>query len=147
MKIALASDHRGYRLKGAVKTIISQLGHTPEDFGGHSEDSVDYPDFAFKAVEAVAKGDCGRAILVCHSGVGMSIAANKVNGIRAALCYDRESIELSRLHNDANVLVLPAKVDFGEELPQLVESWIDAEFEGGRHQRRLDKISYYESHR
>ena len=147
MRIALASDHRGFRRKEEVKSIVSDLGHTTEDFGGYDEGPVDYPDFAFKAVESVAQGNCDRAVLVCHSGIGMSIAANKVNGIRAALCYDRESAELSRLHNDANVLVLAAKVDFGDELPKLVNAWIDLEFEGGRHQRRLEKISGYERRR
>lgn len=144
MRIAVASDHRGYRRKENIKGILSELKHTPEDFGPFNEESVDYPDFAFQAVQAVACGDCERAILSCYTGVGMSIAANKVKGVRAALCYDKESVELSRRHNDANVLVLPARIDFGGSLSELVRMWIDLEFEGGRHQRRLDKISNYE---
>jgi len=147
MRVALASDHRGYSLKEAVKEILSRLGHTFKDFGTHSEDSVDYPDFGFRAAEAVVLGDFDRAILLCHSGIGMSIVANKVDGIRAALCCDRESAELSRLHNDANVLILPAKKDFGDALSEILRRWLDLPFEGGRHQKRLAKISSYEAGR
>jgi len=147
MVIALASDHRGYKQKEKVKMILESLGHTPKDFGTSSEESTDYPDFAFKAVEAVSTGDCDRAILTCYSGIGMSIAANKVNGIRAALCYDEECIELSRAHNNANVLVLPTKLDFGERLPAMIRAWIEHPFEGGRHQKRLEKIWRYENSR
>ena len=147
MKVALASDHRGHGLKQAVKEILTESGHTFEDFGSHSEDPADYPDFGFRAAEAVARGGCARAILLCHSGIGMSIVANKVDGIRAALCCDLESAELSRLHNDANVLVLPAKADLGDALPEITKRWLDLPFEGGRHQRRLEKISRYEADR
>ncbi|MFQ5905063.1 MAG: ribose 5-phosphate isomerase B [bacterium] len=145
MVIALASDHRGYKQKEKIKAILERFGHTLRDFGTSSEASTDYPEFAFKAVEAVSRGDCERAILTCYTGIGMSIAANKVNGIRAALCYDDECIELSRAHNNANVLVLPAKLDFGERLPGMIQNWIELPFEGGRHQRRLEKVSRYES--
>lgn len=147
MKIALASDHRGYRLKGRIKKIIEDLGHTPQDFGTSSEAPADYPDFALKAAESVSKGDCDRAILICYSGIGMAIAANKVIGIRAALCYDQECLGLSRTHNDANILVLPAKLDFGEKLPEMIQSWIDLSFEGGRHRTRLEKVSKYETNK
>lgn len=147
MRIALASDHRGYRQKGSIKKILEDLGHTPHDFGAFSESPADYPDFAFKAAESVSSGNCDRAILICYSGIGMSIAANKVDGTRAALCYDRECIELSRAHNNANVLVLPAKLDFGEKLVEMIQSWLSLPFEGGRHKRRMEKISEYETHR
>jgi ribose 5-phosphate isomerase B len=145
MKIALASDHRGYARKEAVKAVLKSLGEEPEDFGAFSEDSTDYPEFAFRAVESVSRGRSDRAILSCHTGIGMSIAANKVRGIRAALCYDEECVRLSRAHNDANVLVLPATIDFGQELPWMVELWLNTPFEAGRHKRRLDRISEYES--
>lgn len=145
MKIALASDHRGYRLKERIEKIIEDLGHTPQDFGTSSEAPADYPDFALKVAESVSRGDCDRAILICYSGIGMTIAANKVNGIRAALCYDEECVGLSRAHNDANILVLPAKLDFGEKLPKMIQSWIDLSFEGGRHKIRLEKVSKYET--
>jgi ribose 5-phosphate isomerase B len=147
MRIALASDHRGYSRKEEIKTIVLNLGHTPQDFGTFSQESADYPDFAFRAVEAVSNGTCDRAILLCYSGIGMSIAANKVNGIRAALCYDEDCIQLSRAHNDANVLVLPAKLNFGNGLAGMIQVWIDMPFEGGRHKRRREKISQYEDNR
>ncbi|TET46845.1 ribose 5-phosphate isomerase B [candidate division TA06 bacterium] len=145
MKIALASDHRGYRYKERIKKILEGLGHTLQDFGTFSEAPADYPDFAFKVAESVSRGDCDRAILICYSGIGMTIAANKVDGIRAALCYDHECIKLSRAHNNANILVLPAKLDFGEKLTEMIQSWIDLPFEGGRHERRLEKVSKYET--
>jgi len=145
MKIALASDHRGYRYKERIKKILEGLGHTLQDFGTFSETPADYPDFAFKVAESVSRGDCDRAILICYSGIGMTIAANKVDGIRAALCYDHECIKLSRAHNNANILVLPAKLDFGEKLAEMIQSWIDLPFEGGRHERRLEKVSKYET--
>ena len=147
MRVALASDHRGYGLKQEVKEILTKLGHTFEDFGSHGEDPADYPDFGFRAAEAVAQGGCDRAILLCHSGIGMSIVANKVNGIRAALCCDPDSVELSRHHNDANVLVLPAKTGFDDALPGIIQRWLELPFEGGRHKRRLEKISRYEADR
>ena len=145
MKIALASDHRGYRYKERIKKILEGLGHTPQDFGTFSEAPADYPDFAFKVAESVSRGNCDRAILICYSGMGMTIAANKVDGIRAALCYDHECIKLSRAHNNANILVLPAKLDFGEKLAEMIQSWIDLPFDGGRHERRLEKVSKYET--
>ncbi len=145
MKIALASDHRGYGYKERIKKILEDLGHTLQDFGTFSEAPTDYPDFAFKVAESVSRGDCDRAILICYSGIGMTIAANKVSGIRAALCYDQECIKLSRAHNNANILVLPAKLDFGEKLTEMIQSWIDLPFEGGRHERRLEKVSKYET--
>jgi RpiB/LacA/LacB family sugar-phosphate isomerase len=147
MRVALASDHRGFRCKEAVKDVLRRLGHTPTDFGTDSEASVDYPDLGFKAAEAVAGGECERAILICHTGIGMSIAANKVRGIRAALCCDSETAELSRMHNDANVLVLPAKTHYGTDLSEMLKKWLETQFEGGRHQRRLERISVYETDR
>jgi ribose 5-phosphate isomerase B len=144
MRIALASDHRGFAQKAKIGKILEELGHTPKDFGAFSDLPADYPDFGLKAAEAVAAGECDRAILVCYTGIGMSIAANKVRGIRAALCYDEECIELSRKHNDANVLVLPAKIDFGDRLKGLIQTWLEVPFEGGRHKRRMEKIEGYE---
>ncbi len=147
MKIALASDHRGYARKETLKAVLKTLRQEFEDFGAFSEDSTDYPELAFRAVESVSDGRSDRAILSCYTGIGMSIAANKVRGIRAALCYDEECVRLSRAHNDANVLVLPAKVDFGQVLSRMVELWLNTPFDAGRHRRRLSQISEYESRR
>ena len=140
MKIALASDHRGVAYKQKVKDLLARLGHEAKDFGPNSTESVDYPDYALPAARSVARGECERGILVCASGVGMSIAANKVKGIRAALCHNEEMARLCRQHNDANVLCLGA--DFVSEamLEKMVQTWLETPFEGGRHQRRICKV-------
>ena len=145
MKIALASDHAGYTLKESIKGFIQARGHEYVDFGTGGEESVDYTDFGFPAAEAVTKGECDRGILVCGSGIGMSMLANKVPGIRAALCTSVEMAEMSRSHNDANVLILGERIIDPAAALEIVKTWVDTTFEGGRHQRRIDKIMAYES--
>ncbi len=139
MRIAVGCDHRGLNLKQSVIRLIAEAEHSYEDFGCYTADSVDYPDIAQKVGEAVAKGyfECG--ILICGTGIGMSIAANKVKGIRAALCHDAFSAQRARQHNDANILCLRAQEEQGL-IPEIVEAFLTGEFEGGRHQRRVNKI-------
>jgi ribose 5-phosphate isomerase B len=145
MKIALGSDHRGFLIKQRIASLLQHLGHEVRDVGTTSADcSVDYPDFAFNVAQAVANGDADRGILVCGSGIGMCIAANKVPGVRAALCHDNITAEMSRRHNDANVLCLAADL-LGEQLiNHMIKLWLDTPFEGGRHQRRVEKICRFE---
>lgn len=140
MKIALASDHGGFRLKEELKGVISQLGHSYQDFGAPSEESVDYPDLASSAARAVAAGTCDLGIVVCGTGIGMSIAANKVKGIRAANCSDCFSATMARAHNNANILTLGQRVLGSELAIMITKIFLDTPFEGERHQRRLDKI-------
>ena len=143
--IALACDHGGYHLMQAVKKHLADRGLPFRDFGTFSDASCDYPDFAAPAARAVASGECDRGILICGTGIGISIAANKIRGIRAAVCSDCFSAEATRLHNDANILALGARV-VGEGLAlKIVDIFLDTPFEGGRHQRRIDKISALES--
>ena len=145
MKIALASDHAGYELKEAIKEYLT--AYEVIDYGTFSLESMDYPDTGFKAAEAVSNGECDRGILICGSGIGMSIVANKVKGIRAALCVSTEFATLSRKHNDANILVLPGRFVSRHFAGEIIRIWFSAEFEGDRHQRRLDKISKYENNK
>lgn len=142
MKIALASDHAGFELKEAVKEFLQE--HQITDFGASSCESMDYPDTGFAAAEAVAKGTCEKGILICGSGIGMSIVANKVKGIRAALCTSETIASLSRRHNDANVLVLAGRFTSKYLAKDIINTWFSTEFEGGRHQKRLNKISNFE---
>jgi ribose 5-phosphate isomerase B len=142
MKIALASDHAGFELKEAIKEYLTE--HELIDVGTNSTESMDYPDTGFKAAEAVAKGECERGILICGSGLGMSIVANKVKGIRAVLCNSVELARLSRQHNDANILVLQGRFISKKQAGDIIKTWFSTEFDGGRHQRRIDKISRYE---
>lgn len=144
MRIALGADHAGVELKDAVKRLLDDLHLTYEDFGTHSTESVDYPDFAARVARAVAGGDFTRGILVCGTGVGMAIAANKVQGVRAAPVVDLETARLSREHNDANVLALGARVTPADRALQIVKTFLDTEFQGGRHDRRLKKIAELE---
>jgi ribose 5-phosphate isomerase B len=142
-KIAIGSDHRGFKLKQSLKALLESLGNTVEDVGTFSEDSADYPEFARSVGQCVSRRSCDRGILICGSGIGMSITANKFPGVRAALCHDLHSAEMCRRHNDANVLVLGEAV--GEDLArQMVTTWIATPFEGGRHQKRLDIIQKIE---
>lgn len=144
MNVAIASDHRGFTAKERIKVDLTNAGHSIHDFGCPSRESCDYPDLGFSGASAVANGTCDRAILLCGTGIGMSMTANKVKGIRAALCHDELTAEMSRRHNNANVLCLPADL-IGEELVRrVVDIWLRTEFEAGRHERRLAKIADYE---
>ena len=143
--IALGCDHGGYALMQAVKKHLDELNLEYKDFGTYSEDSCDYPDFAAPAARAVACGECDRGILICGTGIGISIAANKIRGIRAALCGDCFSAEATRRHNDANMLAMGARVT-GEGLAlKIVDTFLSTPFDGGRHQRRIDKIAALEA--
>jgi ribose 5-phosphate isomerase B len=145
MKIAIAADHAGFRLKQALRDKLVSEGHQVLDLGTHSADSVDYPDFAAAVASKVASSECERGILVCSSGVGMSIAANKVHGIRAALGVSADEVRLTRAHNDANVLALGATFTDEATAMSLVETFLDTGFDGGRHERRLRKIEQIEN--
>ncbi|MCD6176302.1 MAG: ribose 5-phosphate isomerase B [Candidatus Cloacimonetes bacterium] len=142
MKIAIASDHAGFELKEKIKKYLTK--HQVVDFGTENSDSMDYPDTGFEAAEAVSNGDCERGILICGSGIGMSIVANKVAGVRATLCQTKQFAELSRRHNDSNILVLSGRFISEYLAKEIIDVWFNTEFEGGRHQKRLDKISNYE---
>jgi ribose 5-phosphate isomerase B len=140
MKIAIASDHAGYEEKEQLKPLLAELGVQYEDLGTVSPAPVDYPDYARKVAEEVAQGHVDQGLLVCGSGTGMAIAANKVPGVRAAVAWNEETARLAREHNDANVLSLGARVTPAEELPRIVRAWFAAKFDGGRHARRVEKI-------
>lgn len=144
MRIAVGADHAGFRLKERLKQELLARGHDILDEGTASEDSTDYPDFARAVAEDVVRGRAERGILVCSSGVGMSIAANKVKGIRAALATNPEEVALTRSHNDANVLALGAKFTPPEDALRLIEVFLATDFEGGRHARRIGKIQTLE---
>jgi ribose 5-phosphate isomerase B len=144
MKIAIGSDHRGFDSKEHVKTILTQLGHQYIDVGMKDNSPSDYPEPAYLAAKAVVKGQVDRAILICGTGIGMCIAANKVKGIRAALCHDELSAQISREHNDSNVLCLSGDMVGQVLLRKIVEVWLNSKFQGGRHLRRVNKISAIE---
>ena len=140
MRIALGCDQGGYELKEYVKTVLDRLGHTYEDFGCFSTESCDYPDFGAAAARAVASGACDRGIVICTTGIGISIAANKIHGIRCAHCADSLQAELTRRHNNANMLALGAGFTGKNLAERIVEVFLSTEFEGGRHARRVDKV-------
>lgn len=140
MKIALGSDHRGYEAKELIKSLLQRSGHEVIDFGTDESRVCDYPDFAIPAALAVSRGEADRAVLICGSGVGMSITANKIKGIRAALCQDELTAQISRKHNNANILCLPAMLVNDPLIIRIAESWINTEFEGGRHIKRVEKM-------
>jgi ribose 5-phosphate isomerase B len=144
MKIAVGSDHRGFKAKELVKTIVSQLGHECIDFGTLDGNPIDYPDTAFLAAKAVTEKKADRAILACGTGIGMCISANKIKGIRAALCYDELSARISRHHNDANVMCISGELLGEILLRKMVEVWLTTDFAGGRHLRRVRKIQAIE---
>jgi len=147
MKVAIGSDHRGFDAKQQIKAIITQMGHECVDFGTDGTHPVDYPDLAYVVATAVSQQEADRAVLICATGLGMSIAANKVKGIRAALCHDELSAHVSRDHNDANILCLSGD-QIGEVLlRKIVEAWLSTEFSQGRHQRRVGKIAAIEEGR
>ena len=144
MKIAIAADHAGFEEKEKIKKTLDGLGVEYTDMGTDSTASVDYPDFARKVGEAVADGEYERGILVCGSGTGMAIAANKIPGIRAAVAWNEEIARLSRQHNNANILSLAARYIPDEEQERIVKAWLETDFEGGRHERRVEKIEQIE---
>lgn len=144
MKIAMACDHGGLRLKNVLKEYLLDNGYKVEDFGTNSEDSCDYPDYAGKAAKAVASGACDKGVVVCGTGIGVSITANKVNGIRCALCHDVFSAKATRAHNDSNMIAMGQRV-IGEGLAlEILKAWLSTEFEGGRHVQRIEKMMAYE---
>ncbi len=145
MNVALSSDHRGFHAKEHIKTYLRAAGHHVMDFGCDGPASCDYPDTALVGAKSVACGETERGIFLCGTGIGTSIVANKVRGIRAALCHDELTAEMSRRHNDANVLCLPADLLGDELIRRVVDIWLRTEYEGGRHDRRLKKIADFES--
>jgi len=140
MKIALASDHAGYAEKERLKPLLAELGLQVDDLGTVSEDSVDYPDYARKVAEEVSQGRADQGVLVCGSGTGMAITANKTPGVRAAVAWSEETARLAREHNDANVMAIGARTTPEGQIPAIVRAWFGATFDGGRHQERVDKI-------
>ncbi|PIE57867.1 MAG: ribose 5-phosphate isomerase B [Desulfobulbus propionicus] len=140
MKVLIGSDHGGFSLKQKIVTFLEQQGHRVEDCGCTSTESVDYPDFAQKLCQELLAGDAERGILVCGTGIGMSISANRFQGVRAALCHDNFTARMSREHNDANVLCLGERVLGDAVALDMVKTWMTTEFTGGRHQRRLQKM-------
>jgi ribose 5-phosphate isomerase B len=145
MKVAIGCDHAGVEMKNQITPLLEELGIEWQDFGTKSEESCDYPEYGEKVSEAISNGTMERGILICGTGIGMSIVANKFPGVRAALCSEDYSAKMSRLHNDANVLVLPGRIIDGNTARDIVKTWFKTDFEGGRHQRRLDKITEIES--
>lgn len=143
-RIIIGADHAGFSLKEALKPFLEDRGFFVADVGTDSEDSVDYPDFGKKVAEAVSTGLFPRGILICGSGIGMSIVANRFPAVRGALCLDAETARLSRLHNDSNVLVLAGRKTAPEIAKNILQTWLDTPFEGGRHKMRLEKMAGWE---
>ena len=141
MNILLANDHAGTSLKKEIKNMLESNGYNVKNLGCDNEESVDYPDYAHPLAEQVAKDKSLKGIIICGSGIGVSMVANKHNGVRSALCWSKETAKLSRSHNNANVLSLPARFLNKEEAIEIVETFLKTEFEGGRHERRVDKIN------
>ncbi|TET54476.1 MAG: ribose 5-phosphate isomerase B [Actinobacteria bacterium] len=144
MRISIGSDHAGFELKKTIADWLKKSGYETEDKGTFSADSVDYPDFAALVAKGVAQDSSDKGIIVCSSGVGVTMAANKIKGVRAANCYNVEIAKLSRAHNNANVLTLGARFLDNKLALKITDAWLNTEFEGGRHQRRVDKISELE---
>lgn len=145
MKIILTSDHAGMNLRNEVKSLLEDLGIEYEDVGCSCEESVDYPDYALPAARRVASGEFDRGIFICGTGIGMSISSNKVKGVRCALSHDVYSAKLTRLHNDSNVLAMGERVIGPGLASEIAKVWLETEFEGGRHARRIGKITDYEA--
>ncbi len=143
MKIAIASDHGGYKLKEEIKKYLADRDLEILDLGTNSEESVDYPQFGHACGEAVAGGQADRGIVCCGTGIGISIAANKVKGIRCSLCTDANMAKLTRQHNDSNILALGGRITDVKTALEITKVWLDTEFEGGRHQRRVDMLNCY----
>lgn len=144
MKIAIGSDHAGFEEKEKIKKTLDEIGVEYEDLGTNSTESVDYPTFGAKVGRAVASGAVEQGIVVCGSGIGIAMSANKIKGVRAAQAWNEETARLARRHNDANVLSIGARVIPEEEIPKIVKAWFGAKFEGGRHERRVEEISELE---
>ncbi len=147
MKIAIGADHRGFELKEKIKQHLLTLGHQVNDLGTYSTESVDYPDYGFKVAESVARNEVDFGIAICWTGNGINIAANKVKGVRSALCLNEEMASFARSHNDANVLALSSKYVSEDLANKIVDVWLSTKFEGGRHAKRLEKIINYETKR
>jgi ribose 5-phosphate isomerase B len=144
MRVYLGSDHAGFELKEQVRDVLRDLGHDVIDIGPYTDESVDYPDYAQRVGRAVASGDAPFGVLICGTGIGMAIAANKVPGIRAVQASDPEMARMARLHNDANILTLPGRYIGKEQAAEVLSAFLSTQFEGGRHQRRVDKIGEIE---
>lgn len=142
--IAIGNDHAGFELKKTVTDVLEEYGIEYKDFGCYSTDKAEYPIYAQKVADAVASGECERGVLICGTGIGISIAANKVKGIRAAVCTDPLCAKLSRLHNNSNILAMGARITGRELAKEILKAWLDTEFEGDRHQARIDDISKIE---
>ncbi len=141
MIIPIASDHAGFEAKEITKKLLTEMGHMPVDFGTHSSDSVDYPDFAVQVSKSVSTGEHNQGILICGSGQGMCMSANKFPNVRGALVYSPKVAKISRQHNNANVLCMPGRDLDPDSIKEILESWFSTEFEGGRHERRVNKIN------
>jgi ribose 5-phosphate isomerase B len=144
MKIALGSDHRGFEIKGRIADTLRSWSYEVIDLGTFDKDSCDYPDYAFEVAKRVSSQEVDRGILICGTGIGMCIAANKVAGVRAALCHDAITAEMSRRHNDANILCLSADLLDEKLIERMLRIWLETKFEGSRHQRRVNKIGMFE---
>ena len=140
-KVAVGSDHAGYEAKARAAQVLASLGAEVSDLGAHSAQSVDYPDFGASVGRAVASGEADCGVLICGSGIGIAIAANKIAGVRAAVCWNEETARLARQHNDANVLCLGARFVEPELAGRMIRAFVETEFEGGRHQQRVDKLT------
>ena len=145
MKLAISSDHGGFELKEALVAFLKERGHEVSDLGTTTPAPVDYPEYALKVAKAVASAEFERGIILCGTGIGVSIMANKVKGIRCALCHDIYTARISREHNDANVLALGGRILKKELACDILETWLNTNFEGGRHQRRIEQIAEFES--
>ena len=145
MKIAVASEHRGFRVKDRILSYLRELHHEALDFGPPTDEMCDYPDYAAKAARAVSRGEVDRAILIGGTGIGMTIVANKFRGVRAALCCDDLSAQISRSHNDANILCLSVNLSGDGIAPRMIKTWLETPFEGGRHARRIARIAQLEN--
>lgn len=144
MRISVASDHRGFQIKEQIVELLRSKGHDVDDAGTCGPESVDYPDFAAIVARKISAGEADRGILICGTGIGMAIAANKFKGVRAAPCTDEVTAEISRRHNDLNVLCLSADLVSARTAERMIETWINTDFEGGRHLRRIEKIGELE---
>lgn len=147
MRIAIGSDHGGFERKQQLISYIESLGHTVQDFGCFDTSSVDYPDYGIPVAKSVAQGQFDRGVVICTTGIGMCITANKIAGIRCALCSNTEGAELTRRHNDTNVLAIGAKFTDRQNAEQIVNIWLSTDFEGGRHARRVEKVNLLDQNR